>query len=110
MLDEFPALGKLEFFETALGFLAGYGIKAVLVSQSISQLRKTYRQNSSLLDNCHVRAFYAPNMIESGECVSKMLGTTTIEYSWSGVSRPFGALLRGASYATVHWKRCTANL
>ena len=26
MLDEFPALGRLDFFETALAFMAGYGI------------------------------------------------------------------------------------
>ena len=34
MLDEFPALGRLDFFESALAFLAGYGIKAVLIAQS----------------------------------------------------------------------------
>lgn len=28
MLDEFPALGPLNFFETALAFMAGYGIRA----------------------------------------------------------------------------------
>ena len=28
MLDEFPALGRLDFFETALAFMAGYGLQA----------------------------------------------------------------------------------
>ena len=28
MLDEFPALGRLDFFETALAFMAGYGVRA----------------------------------------------------------------------------------
>ena len=28
MLDEFPALGRLDFFESALAFMAGYGIGA----------------------------------------------------------------------------------
>jgi type IV secretion system protein VirD4 len=27
MLDEFPALGRLDFFESALAFTAGYGLK-----------------------------------------------------------------------------------
>jgi len=27
LLDEFPALGRLDFFETALAFVAGYGLK-----------------------------------------------------------------------------------
>jgi len=30
MLDEFPALGRLDFFETALAFMAGYGLKSFL--------------------------------------------------------------------------------
>ncbi|MEI7669128.1 MAG: type IV secretory system conjugative DNA transfer family protein, partial [Pseudomonadota bacterium] len=34
LLDEFPSLGKLAFFETALGYTAGYGIKAMLISQN----------------------------------------------------------------------------
>ena len=28
LLDEFPSLGRLEFFQTALAFIAGYGLKA----------------------------------------------------------------------------------
>lgn len=35
MLDEFPALGRLDFFETALAFLAGYGVRAFLIAQSL---------------------------------------------------------------------------
>lgn len=77
MLDEFPALGRLDFFESALGVLAGYGIKAMLISQSINQLDKTYGVKNSILDNTHVRVFYAPNTIETAELVSKMLGQKT---------------------------------
>lgn len=32
MLDEFPALGRLDFFETALAFMAGYGIRSFLIA------------------------------------------------------------------------------
>ena len=32
MLDEFPALGRLDFFETALAFMAGYGLKSFLIA------------------------------------------------------------------------------
>jgi type IV secretion system protein VirD4 len=34
MLDEFPALGRLDFFETALAFMAGYGVRAFLIAQA----------------------------------------------------------------------------
>src|SRR6202034_2391462 len=35
MLDEFPALGRLDFFESALAFMAGYGLKSFLIAQSL---------------------------------------------------------------------------
>ncbi|MFN9527811.1 MAG: IncP-type conjugal transfer protein TraG, partial [Pseudomonadaceae bacterium] len=49
MLDEFPALGRLDFFETALAFMAGYGLRAFLISQSLNQIDKAYGQNHSIL-------------------------------------------------------------
>ncbi|MDX8356447.1 type IV secretory system conjugative DNA transfer family protein [Sphingopyxis terrae] len=55
MLDEFPALGRLDFFESALAFMAGYGIKAFLIAQSLNQIEKAYGPNNAILDNCHVR-------------------------------------------------------
>src|SRR3546814_2697150 len=56
MLDEFPALGRLDFFETALAFMAGYGIRAYLIAQSLNQISKAYGENNAILDNCHVRS------------------------------------------------------
>ena len=61
MLDEFPALGRLDFFESALAFMAGYGLKAFLIAQSLNQIEKAYGQNNSILDNCHVRISFASN-------------------------------------------------
>lgn len=40
MLDEFPALGRLDFFESALAFMAGYGLRAFLIAQSLNQIDK----------------------------------------------------------------------
>jgi type IV secretion system protein VirD4 len=40
MLDEFPALGRLDFFESALAFMAGYGLKSFLIAQSLNQIEK----------------------------------------------------------------------
>lgn len=42
MLDEFPALGRLDFFKSALAFMAGYQIKAFLIVQSLNQIGKAY--------------------------------------------------------------------
>ncbi len=77
MLDEFPALGRLDFFESALAFMAGYGIKSILIAQSLNQIEKAYGQNNSILDNCHVRVSFATNDDRTAKRVSDALGTAT---------------------------------
>ena len=77
MLDEFPALGRLDFFEWALAFMAGYGIKAFLIAQSLNQIEKAYGQNNSILDNCHVRVSFATNDERTAKRVRDALGTAT---------------------------------
>jgi type IV secretion system protein VirD4 len=77
MLDEFPALGRLDFFETALAFMAGYGIKAFLIAQSLNQIEKAYGANNAILDNCHVRVSFATNDERTAKRVSDALGMAT---------------------------------
>jgi type IV secretion system protein VirD4 len=77
MLDEFPALGRLDFFESALAFMAGYGIKSFLIAQSLNQIEKAYGANNSVLDNCHVRVAFATNDERTAKRVSDALGTAT---------------------------------
>ena len=77
MLDEFPALGRLDFFETALAFMAGYGIRSFLIAQSLNQIDKSYGQNHSILDNCHVRVTFATNDERTAKRISETLGTAT---------------------------------
>ena len=77
MLDEFPALGRLDFFETTLAFIAGYGIKAFLIAQSLNQIEKAYGPNNAILDNCHVRVSFATNDERTAKRVSDALGTAT---------------------------------
>jgi type IV secretion system protein VirD4 len=59
MLDEFPALGRLDFFESALAFMAGNGLKSFLIAQSLNQIEKAYGASNPILDNCHVRVAFA---------------------------------------------------
>jgi len=77
MLDEFPALGRLDFFESALAFMAGYGLKSFLITQSLNQIEKAYGPNNSVLDNCHVRVSFATNDERTAKRVSDALGTAT---------------------------------
>jgi type IV secretion system protein VirD4 len=78
MLDEFPALGKLDIFQEALAYIAGYGLKAFLITQDLAQLYAAYGKDESIISNCHIRLAYAPNKQETQELLSKMLGTATM--------------------------------
>ncbi|MHB1302319.1 MAG: conjugal transfer protein TraG [Acidiphilium sp.] len=77
MLDEFPALGRLDFFESALAFMAGYGIRAFLIAQSLNQIQKAYGEHDAILDNCHVRVCFATNDERTAKRISDALGTAT---------------------------------
>ena len=77
MLDEFPALGRLDFFETSLAFMAGYGIRAFLIAQSLNQIEKAYGEHNAILDNCHVRIAFATNDDRTAKRISDALGTAT---------------------------------
>lgn len=98
MLDEFPTLGKLEVFESALAYIAGYGLKSYLITQDVQQLYKAYSNFESIISNCHVRVAYAPNKVETAEWMSKMTGQTTVineQITTSG--KRFGAVLEQVS-------------
>ena len=77
MLGEFTALGRLDFFGSALAFMAGYGIKSFLIAQSLNQIEKAYGPNNSILDNCHVRVSFASKYERTASRVSDALGTAT---------------------------------
>ncbi|WP_260582435.1 conjugal transfer protein TraG [Sphingopyxis sp. PET50] len=77
MLDEFPALGRLDFFETSLAFMAGYGVRAFLIAQSLNQIEKAYGEHNAILDNCHVRVAFATNDERTARRISDALGVAT---------------------------------
>jgi type IV secretion system protein VirD4 len=81
LLDEFPAFGKIPILEKALAYIAGYGMKAMLIGQSLSQFKQIYGKGSSVLDNCATSVFYtpSPNDSETPKIISNMLGKKTIK-------------------------------
>jgi type IV secretion system protein VirD4 len=87
LIDEFPSLNRMEVFADALSYMAGYGLKAYLITQDIRQIVDAYGQNESIVSNCHVRIAYAPNQFETAELLSKMTGTRTVQkasFNFSG--------------------------
>ena len=86
MLDEFTSIGKLEVFEKALAFIAGYGLKAFIVIQDLTQLHKDYGKDEAITSNCHVSIAYAAGKQETAKVLSDMTGKTTIVQKKRSVS------------------------
>jgi len=79
MLDELPVLGRLDFLESTLAFMAGYGVRAFLITQSLNQIERAYGPNNAILDNCHIRLCFAANDERTAKRISEALGTATEE-------------------------------
>lgn len=94
MLDEFPQFGRLNTMEQALAVMAGYGIKACVVTQDVNQLNKAYTKDNSIASNCHVRIFFTPNDDNTPSTISKILGKKTIFVNSNSSN---GGFLRGST-------------
>ncbi|MBC2857031.1 type IV secretory system conjugative DNA transfer family protein [Cetobacterium sp. 2A] len=79
LIDEFPALGNLALLEIALAYLAGFGLKVLMITQSINQLRKIYGKDNSIIDNCHTQLYFTPNDETTPDMICKMLGKKTLK-------------------------------
>lgn len=87
LIDEFPSLGKLDVFQKALAFIAGYGLKALLIIQSKTQLYAEYTKDEAITDNCHISVAFTPNRIDSAKELSETIGNFTashIQRQYSG--------------------------
>src|ERR1700678_600337 len=87
LIDEFPSLNRMEIFADALSYMAGYGLKAYLITQDIRQIVDAYGNNERIVSTCHVLIAFAQNQFETAELLSKMTGTTTVQkasYNFSG--------------------------
>lgn len=78
LIDEFPSLGKLELVESSMSYIAGYGLKMLLITQSMKQLKKIYGKDNFILANCSIQLYLTPNEIEDAEDISKALDNKTI--------------------------------
>ncbi|MEQ7154132.1 type IV secretory system conjugative DNA transfer family protein [Brevundimonas sp. C11] len=77
LMDEFPLLGRLAFFEKSLRLMSGYGIKTMFVAQSLNDIVETYGPHNTILDNCYVYTAFAALDPLTQDKVSKLTGTVT---------------------------------
>ncbi len=78
MFDEFPSVGKIDFIEQSIAYMAGYGILFYGIIQDVEQLYKAYGDKETIMSNCHVRIAYTPNKKATASLISDMCGTTTV--------------------------------
>lgn len=87
LLDEFPALGRVDKYIKSIGYFAGYGLRSLMIAQSMSQLkeRELYGDEGSrtLANNHMIQIMYAPREQQDAQEYSEILGY----YSMDGVSK-----------------------
>ncbi|WP_287901618.1 type IV secretory system conjugative DNA transfer family protein [Brevundimonas sp.] len=88
LMDEFPLLGRLSFFEKSLRLMSGYGIKTMFVAQSLNDIVETYGPHNTILDNCHVYTAFSALDPLTQDKVSRLTGT--ILEAKTSRSRPAG--------------------
>lgn len=86
LIDEFPALGQLEIVEDALSYVAGYGIKLMLICQDLRQLMDKYGENETIVAGCHIRIAYGPSDERTAQRLEDMVGETTVAEEEESVS------------------------
>jgi len=74
LLDEFPQLGRMPFFETAMGAMAAYGVKVYLVCQSLNHITRAYGRDSVIIDNCHTLTAFAAADMDTAKRIAEMGG------------------------------------
>lgn len=79
LLDEFPALGKLQMIERAYGEARGFGVKVWPLVQDLAQLEDIYGKRwHSFLGNAEAIQILGINDQFTAEEISKLLGDTTV--------------------------------
>jgi type IV secretory pathway TraG/TraD family ATPase VirD4 len=86
LLDEFTALGKLDFFGRALAYLRGYGIRVYISIQALVQLHEVYGDHQSITANCPLQIAFAPADIQTADLLSKMTGQRTVNLTTRSLS------------------------
>ena len=98
LMDEFPLLGRISFFEKSLRLLSGFGVKVMFVAQSLNDIIETYGPHNTILDNCAVYTAFAALDPVTQEKVSRLTGsvleTRTSRSSPAGLGHGHGSVSR----------------
>ncbi len=81
LLDEFPALQKLELIETAYGTMAGMGVQLWAFVQDLGQLMRLYGDKSwqTFVSNAGVFQYFGSRDYETAQYAERLCGMTTMK-------------------------------
>lgn len=81
LIDEFPALGRMDELVKALGEITGYGVRFWLFAQGLNQLRSIYAKDwETILAQCATQSYFGITDNSTADELSKQLGKRTIAY------------------------------
>jgi len=92
MLDEFCVLGHMELLSKMLPFVPGYGIRACVIAQNLTQIEAAYGRDQSIVQTCETLLALTPNRddFQTAKFLSDLAGDTTVverHRSWSSSGR-----------------------
>jgi type IV secretion system protein VirD4 len=91
MLDEFCVLGHMELLSKMLPFVPGYGIRACVIAQNLTQIEAAYGRDQPIVQTCETLVALTPNRddIQTAEFLSKLADdTTVVEKNGAGANIP----------------------
>lgn len=85
MLDEFPALKRMNRIAGGLATLRKYRVWLWLICQNVGQLRDLYGPGwETIVSNCGLRQFFGAWDVETANYVSRLCGRTTVRTTTGG--------------------------
>src|SRR5713101_6036846 len=79
--DELPWYGYTRVVDKGIAVMAGYGIKALLVTQDLPALEEVYGQHTALWGNTDLKIFHAPtNDLTAKRISENLMGRGTVEH------------------------------
>jgi type IV secretion system protein VirD4 len=100
MIDEFPALGRLDDIPREIATMAGYGVDFALIIQDLAQLKDAYGDaRNIILSNCAYRWFCNIDELSTAEYLSKALGRHTVRTTTKGENKGTSKSFGGGSGA-----------
>ena len=110
LLDEMPALGRLDMVEQAFGLMAGFGMQLWGISQDLSQLKDLYGDGwETFISNAGAVQYFGSRDRMTAEYFSALCGVATVETVSRSVSRGARSRSRTETTASVQRKLAFAD-